>query len=143
MECLLYILPVLFAHLFGFFDACQTARKDYPYANNAIWDWIQKKDYGYRLWYVGGNDLYPPGNPFKCDFWHFCKHLWTFCISAIALSVALVTLVCPSYWIILYGFLYGVEGLSFTFYYSYALRTDRNFKWYLNHLINGNWKLHE
>lgn len=142
MELFLTILPILWIHLFGFFDACQTARKDYPYLNSVIFDWLETKDVSYRNWYHGGNDRYPPGNPFKCDFWHFMKFGWTFCISGCALSIVLVTLLYPSYWLILYGFLYGAEGLSFTFYYSYVLRTDRNFKWYLNHLLFSNWKTH-
>lgn len=140
MELLLYILPILFIHLFGFFDACQTARKDYAYTDNAIWNWIQSKELKYTYWYQGGNSIYPPGNPFKCDFWHFMKHCWTFCISGCALSIILVTLIYPSYFLILYGFLYGVEGLSFTFYYSYVLRTDRNFKWYIKSFATWGWK---
>ncbi len=144
MELFLTILPILFTHLFGFFDACQTARKDYGFADyNRIWQYYRNKGEDYQQWYRGGNDKYPPGNPLQCDFWHFCKHMWTFCLSAIALSVILVSITYPSYWLLVYGFLYGIEGLSFTFYYSYVLRSDRNFRWYLHHLLFENWKRHE
>ena len=115
MEFLAFILPFFFTHLLGLFDGAQTARKDYGYKNNLIWNYIVKQGRDYEAWYVGGNDKYPAGNPLKCDFWHFMKFGWTFCLSMIALSVVLATLVFPSYWLLLYAFLYGVEGFSFSF----------------------------
>lgn len=134
------LLPVMFTMLFGFFDACQTARKDYPWTNNRIWDYIKSQGKDYVNWYYGGNDKYPPGNPFRCDFWHFCKHCWTFCLSMIGLSSVLVGMNDPTYAVLFYVFLYGVEGITFTFFYSYWLRTDRNFRWWWNHFTTWGWK---
>lgn len=132
MEILLYILPIFFTHLFGLFDGAQTARKDYPYTHNRIWDYYEKmKMYKYKRWYMGGNENYPPGNPLKCDFWHFMKWCWTLCISAIAISVVLVSITYPSHWLLGYIFLYGIEGFSFSFYYSYVFRTDKTFKQFI------------
>ena len=136
---MIYLLPIIFIHLFGLFDGAQTARKDYPYENNAIWNYL-KKNVESANWYIGGNHIYPPGNPFKADIWHICKHCWTFCISGCALSIVLVTYLYPSYWLLGYGFLYGVEGLSFTFYYSYVFRTDRDFRWYIKNLFMWGWE---
>jgi len=140
MEFLLFILPILFTHLFGFFDGMQTIRKDYGTKYfNRVYQYYLNRDDDYLKWYIGGNDFYPPANPFKCDFWHLMKFGWTFCISAIALSIVLVSITYPSYWLILYIFLYGVEGFSFSFYYSYILRDDRTFREYIETII-GNWK---
>jgi hypothetical protein len=65
----------------------------------------------------------------------------SFLISAMILSAMLATLLYPSPFLILYGFAYGVEGLSFTFYYSFILRKDRTWGWYLNHLFTWGWNI--
>lgn len=143
MEFLITILPVIFLHLFGLFDAMQTARKDYPYTDNLIWDYIQKQGSDYVNWYKGGNHIYPPGNPFKCDFWHWAKFMWTFCISGALLSMMLAMQLYPSYWLLIIAiFGYGIEGFSFNFYYSYVFRKDRDYKWYLKNILRG-WQTHK
>ncbi len=141
MTILLFLLPIFFTMLFGVFDALQTARKDYPYTNNKIWNYMQRQGEGYMNWYKGGNDIYPPYDPFHCDFWHTMKYAWTFCISAIALSTVLVSIIYPSYWLLLYALLYGVEGFTFQFFYSYWLHTDRTFKDYINRTLTTLWFL--
>ena len=109
MRVVIYILPVLFAVLFGIFDAAQTVRKDFP-AQSVFWehseqDWAFITEH-YRngdfraqvmrgatkfdrfdLWYVGGNEFYSPPKYFWTgDFWHAMKALWVLCISGIGLS---------------------------------------------------------
>ena len=109
MRVLIYILPLVFAVLFGIFDAAQTVRKDFP-AQSVFWehseeDWktiIERhRDPEFRqqvmngqtmfdrfdLWYVGGNEFYSPPKYFWTgDFWHAMKALWVLCISGVGLS---------------------------------------------------------
>lgn len=158
MDLFLIVLPVLWIVLFGILDAAQTARKDY--ANMSIF-WRHPKDYWdefvfkaqginwrtsvlkgntiytkFDLWYLGGNNWYPdPGLPWNCDFWHFCKNCWTYCIGLCAMSIVVVAIQVPSYWLLLYGLLYGVEGLTFMFFYHYIFRKDRNINEFINRLI--------
>lgn len=134
MDAVAILLPVIFTVLLGLFDGAQTARKDYPFENNRIWNWIQNKGTDYILFYIGGNDKYPPGNPSKCDFWHLMKWCWTLCISLIALSSFLAGRIVelPLAWAgLFFAFLYGVEGLSFSFFYAYVFRTDVRWKQFL------------
>ncbi len=141
MKFLIFILPFIFAFISGLFKAVQDSRSDTPKEINMLYDYIAKKGSEYINWWDGGNNKYPPGNPFKCDLWHFGGHVRTFCFSGAVLSAVLTTLLYPSLWETLYGFCYGIIGITFTFFYSYVFRKDHNFKWYLNHLKNI-WKKH-
>lgn len=143
MEFLITILPFVFGVLAGFFNALMDSRLDYGFKDYSIpLKYFYRKGEDYLKWYEGGNHLYPAGNPFEADYWHWCKHMMLFCNSGAVLSAVLATLLYPSHWLILYGFYYGVHGITFTFFYSYALRSDRHFRWYLHHLLRT-WKTHK
>jgi len=147
---LVVLLPILLTHLFGMFDGAQTVRKDAPEQSKFWTNKLTMTDYTMESsvyspaekWFIGGNYKFPPGNPFKCDFWHWCKWMWTLCISATVTTAVMAALILPREWgygLLSYVFLYAVEGFTFTFYYSFAFRKDRTWQWYWNHITHPEW----
>ena len=145
MNFLIILFPSLFLIFFGIFDGAQTARKDL-YDKSTLYDYYKNKNgndkfgHSYLEWYKGGNNIFTkPGNPLKCDFWHFCKNMWTYCISGFALSLILSFLLLQypyKFFLLFYIFSYGIEGLTFMFFYGWVFRKEKEYKNILSFMYN-------